>query len=147
MAKAGREAEGWCAEMGYGPIRYASTTQSSNMVRMEGPADILYVSLCPSLIMGVLSQWQGVASEPCQWRDVLSCRPVVSGSGVVFLSQLNINGRLLMSQGISQQWNIGVCILITSGGVLTTGNHGVLVALFTSGYKTEGLVLTERRDF
>lgn len=33
-------------------------------MRMEGPADVLYKSLCPSLITGVLSQWQGVVSEP-----------------------------------------------------------------------------------
>lgn len=67
--------------------------------------------------------------------------------GVVFLSPLNINGRLLMSQGISQQWCIGVYILIVSDAVLVTINHGMLVSLITSGYETEVLVFIERCNF
>lgn len=61
MAKAGKEAERWWTEMGQGqkwtmlrPVRtgQGSTTESSNMVRIEDKTNFLYVPLCPGLISG-----------------------------------------------------------------------------------------------
>lgn len=57
--------------------------KNSNIVRMEGPIDFLYVSLCPSLITGVFEphgQWQVVVFLSLVVSVWLWCLgPVVSG--------------------------------------------------------------------